>query len=192
MGVRVQRHERACDPGGGPAPAAPEASPHPPGGTSGPVRPFARGGPGTRGALPPPAGGGRPPAPRPLAPLHPGGRPIRGLHPDPGPAGRDLLRGDRPPPQTLRDGMDALPGGKALWLPSLRRGGAAWPQLTDSLGALYTAGYDLNLDGWAREYEGHRVPGPTYPFQLGRHWFRETTRGSHLRSDPAPEPRLRW
>jgi len=96
-----------------------------------------------------------------------------------------------PHPTLCGMGMDALPGGKALWLPSLRRGGAAWVQLTDSLGALYAAGYDLDWDGWAREYEGHRVPGPTYPFQRLRHWFRETTGASEWKPVGAAGPRAR-
>jgi acyl transferase domain-containing protein len=58
-----------------------------------------------------------------------------------------------------------------LWLPSLRRGAAAWGQLLESVGAMYRAGYEFDWRGFTRDHAGRRTAGPTYAFQRKRFWF---------------------
>src|SRR5690606_35833610 len=59
----------------------------------------------------------------------------------------------------------------ARWLPSMRRGQPAWPQLAQSLGELYSAGCDINWAGWNQGHAGRRVAAPTYPCQRERYWY---------------------
>ena len=57
------------------------------------------------------------------------------------------------------------------WLPSLRPAQEDWSVLLTSLGALYSAGLNINWQGFDRDYRRQQVSLPTYPFQRQRYWF---------------------
>ncbi|MBC7840741.1 MAG: acyltransferase domain-containing protein [Gemmatimonadaceae bacterium] len=70
-----------------------------------------------------------------------------------------------------------------LMLPSMRRGGAQWNELAESVAQLFAAGGDIDWTAFASPYAGARIPLPTYPFEHKRYWIpgRATTA-----SRPAP------
>ena len=72
----------------------------------------------------------------------------------------------------------------ALFLPSLRQHHDDWRVLLDSAGALYTAGYPVDLAGVHHGRKRHRVDLPTYPFQRRSYWFRPSNRSV---AEPAGE-----
>jgi acyl transferase domain-containing protein/acyl carrier protein len=63
-----------------------------------------------------------------------------------------------------------LPEGIGFWLPSLTREQGDWQQLLQSLGTLYEQGVDVDWDAFDRDYQRHRLPLPTYPFECQRYW----------------------
>ncbi|MBD9358029.1 type I polyketide synthase [Methylomonas albis] len=69
---------------------------------------------------------------------------------------------------------DAPPANRELYLPSLRKGQADWPQLAQSLSELYLAGAAIDWKGFDRPYPRHRLTLPTYPFQRKRHWYHDS------------------
>lgn len=76
-----------------------------------------------------------------------------------------------PKPTLLSMARRCVTEDAALLLPSLREGHDDWEQMLKSLGALYTAGADVEWEGFDRGYERRRVPLPTYPFQRKRYWI---------------------
>jgi acyl transferase domain-containing protein/acyl carrier protein len=64
----------------------------------------------------------------------------------------------------------ALPD-DAVWLPSLRKPGADWQQMLDSLAQVYAHGVELEWAGFDRDYVRRKRSLPTYPFQRERHWI---------------------
>ena len=68
-------------------------------------------------------------------------------------------------------GRRCLPGAKAVWPPSLRRGQSDWRVLLDSLAALYVLGAEVDWEGFDRDYPRRRVSLPTYPFERKSYWL---------------------
>ncbi|MGH9242125.1 MAG: SDR family NAD(P)-dependent oxidoreductase, partial [Vicinamibacterales bacterium] len=59
-----------------------------------------------------------------------------------------------------------------VWLgPSLQRDRAAWPQLLETLAALWVRGVPVDWSGFDRPYGRRKVALPTYPFQRQRYWI---------------------
>ena len=74
-------------------------------------------------------------------------------------------------PRATLSGMGRrLVGDDAAWLPSIRKAGAEWPQMLESLAELYAKGVEIEWAGFDRDYRRHKVSLPTYPFQRERHW----------------------
>ncbi|MGH9242354.1 MAG: polyketide synthase dehydratase domain-containing protein, partial [Vicinamibacterales bacterium] len=70
-----------------------------------------------------------------------------------------------------------------VWLgPSLQRDRAAWPQLLETLAALWVRGVPVDWSGFDRPYGHRKVALPTYPFQRQRYWIDETNA-----DPPAPQ-----
>jgi microcystin synthetase protein McyG len=57
-----------------------------------------------------------------------------------------------------------------IWLPSLRRNQADWPQMLSSVGELFVQGVAIDWQGFDRAYSRRRIPLPTYPFERTRYW----------------------
>lgn len=74
-------------------------------------------------------------------------------------------------PILLGVGRQCLPEHQGLWLPSLRPSQEDWQQLLTSVAALYLSGIPINWLGFDRDWQRHRVPLPTYPFQRQRYWI---------------------
>jgi acyl transferase domain-containing protein/SAM-dependent methyltransferase len=75
-----------------------------------------------------------------------------------------------PHPSLLAVGVENL-GEDLAWLPSMRRDGDPWTDLSESLARLYVDGADIDWRGFERGYARARVAGPTYPFQRQRFWI---------------------
>ena len=75
-----------------------------------------------------------------------------------------------PHPSLLAVGTENLGEGFA-WLPSMRREGDPWVDLTEGMARLYADGADLDWRGFDSGYARARVAGPTYPFQRQRYWI---------------------
>lgn len=58
-----------------------------------------------------------------------------------------------------------------LWLASLRRQKADCRQMLESLGAIFTAGYRINWQGFDEDYQRSPLDLPTYPFQRENFWI---------------------
>jgi 3-oxoacyl-[acyl-carrier-protein] synthase II len=69
------------------------------------------------------------------------------------------------------------PTGRAGWLPTLRRGGGAWAQVLETLGALYVRGVKVDWAAYDAPYNRRRVALPTYPFQRQRYWLTPAREG---------------
>jgi acyl transferase domain-containing protein/acyl carrier protein len=80
-----------------------------------------------------------------------------------------------PAPTLLGLGRRVLGESGSRWLPSLRKGRGDWPQMLESLAALYTEGADVDWAGFERPYTRRRVSLPTYPFQRERYWAERAT-----------------
>jgi acyl transferase domain-containing protein len=105
--------------------------------------------------------------------------------------GYDIFVEVGPKPTLLSMGAQCLPDGVGTWLPSLRQGQADWPQLLNSVGALYMQGATIDWAGLYRHDPRRRVTLPTYPFQRLRCWtarpapaLHEPHRHSHDRLQP--------
>ena len=61
-----------------------------------------------------------------------------------------------------------------LWLASMRKDRAVWPEMLASLGSLYVHGFDPDWSAFDRPYLRHRLPLPTYPFQREKYWLPES------------------
>jgi phthiocerol/phenolphthiocerol synthesis type-I polyketide synthase C len=85
--------------------------------------------------------------------------------------GCDLFLELGPTPTLLGMGKACLPKGTGTWLPSLRKGKADWECLLDSLGTLYMRGVEVDWIGFDRDYQRHRLPLPTSPFERKRYWL---------------------
>ncbi|MFZ5519564.1 MAG: beta-ketoacyl synthase N-terminal-like domain-containing protein [Candidatus Zhuqueibacterota bacterium] len=68
-------------------------------------------------------------------------------------------------------GIRCAPQAQAIWLPSLQETRRDWLNLGESLARLYTAGVDIDWDGFERDYHRSFVKLPTYPFQRSRYWI---------------------
>ncbi len=75
-----------------------------------------------------------------------------------------------PHPSLLAVGTENL-GEDLVWLPSMRREGDPWVDLTESLARLYADGADVDWRGFDAGYARARAAGPTYPFQRQRYWI---------------------
>lgn len=73
-------------------------------------------------------------------------------------------------PILLGMGRQCLPDRQGLWLPSLRQGQQDWQQILNSLAELYRQGVPVDWLGFDRDFQRHRIPLPTYPFQRQRYW----------------------
>jgi acyl transferase domain-containing protein/acyl carrier protein len=76
-----------------------------------------------------------------------------------------------PHPTLLGMAARCLPEGAGEWLPSLRRGRGDWPQMLESLTALYGRGQRIDWQGFDKPYVRRKVPLPNYPFRRERHWI---------------------
>jgi acyl transferase domain-containing protein/NADPH:quinone reductase-like Zn-dependent oxidoreductase/acyl carrier protein/SAM-dependent methyltransferase/GNAT superfamily N-acetyltransferase len=94
-----------------------------------------------------------------------------------------------PKPTLLGMGLRCLPEDKGLWLPSLRPQ-REWPQLLESLAALYVRGVRLDWVGFDRDYAQRKVVLPTYPFQRSRYWTEAPGQGQPLARGPVLHPLL--
>ena len=72
-------------------------------------------------------------------------------------------------------GRQTLPASELAWLPSLHAKRGDWPQMLDSIGAMFVRGLDVD---WQALDAPHRAAGqrrkialPTYPFERERYWF---------------------
>ena len=61
--------------------------------------------------------------------------------------------------------------GSFAWLPSLRRSGADWTEISASLQRLYVDGGSVDWSAFEYGYPRQRVSVPTYPFRRRRHWL---------------------
>jgi myxalamid-type polyketide synthase MxaB len=59
----------------------------------------------------------------------------------------------------------------ACFLPSLRKAGADWARMLDSLGELYVRGAEIDWAGFDGGYVRRKIAMPTYPFERQRHWL---------------------
>jgi acyl transferase domain-containing protein/acyl carrier protein len=59
----------------------------------------------------------------------------------------------------------------ARWLPSLRRGRGDWPQILQTLAALYVEGAPVDWQSFHRHDPAGCVSLPTYPFNRARYWI---------------------
>jgi acyl transferase domain-containing protein/NAD(P)-dependent dehydrogenase (short-subunit alcohol dehydrogenase family)/SAM-dependent methyltransferase/acyl carrier protein len=79
-------------------------------------------------------------------------------------------------------GKQLLPDGDCAWLPSLWKGSEDWQTILTSLGSLYTAGVEIDWEGFDRDYamagKRHRISLPTYPFQRESYWLPDASRRS--------------
>lgn len=75
-----------------------------------------------------------------------------------------------PQPVLSALGKRCVGAAEAVFLPSLRRNRDDWPQLLDSLAALYVRGVDVDWNGYDHDYARSRVTLPTYPFARERYW----------------------
>ena len=75
-----------------------------------------------------------------------------------------------PHPVLLGMGRQCIADDGLYWLASLRRGVDDWRQMLESLGRLYVGGFDVDWDGFDRDYARRKVSLPTYPFQRKRYW----------------------
>lgn len=76
-----------------------------------------------------------------------------------------------PKPTLVEMGRRCLQEEIGVWLPSLRPGQEDWQQLLLSLGELYVRGVKVDWSGFEKDYSGHKVMLPTYPFQRQRYWI---------------------
>ncbi|NEO42202.1 MAG: SDR family NAD(P)-dependent oxidoreductase [Moorea sp. SIOASIH] len=76
-----------------------------------------------------------------------------------------------PKPILLGMGIQCLPEGVGVWLPSLRPGVDEWQQMVSSLGQLYVQGIHVDWSDFDRDYDRQKVVLPTYPFQRQRYWI---------------------
>ena len=84
-----------------------------------------------------------------------------------------------PQPALLGMGQRCIPGGKNIWLASLRQRKDDWLQMLESLGTLYVQGIKIDWDGFHQNDPHQRIPLPTYPFQRQRYWFKAGRKSSH-------------
>jgi acyl transferase domain-containing protein/acyl carrier protein len=75
-----------------------------------------------------------------------------------------------PHPVLLGMGSQCITDDGLSWLASLRRGVDDWRQMLESLGRLYVSGFEIDWDGFDRDYGRRKVVLPTYPFQRKRYW----------------------
>jgi len=75
-----------------------------------------------------------------------------------------------PHPALSAAGVECL-GDAAVFLPSIRRDGAAWTDLLQSLQRLYVDGAQVDWRGFDEGYARRKLAAPTYPFQRTRHWI---------------------
>ncbi|BBA33062.1 SA1_PKSA [Methylocaldum marinum] len=75
-----------------------------------------------------------------------------------------------PQPILLGMGQHCLAAKSGLWLPSLRPE-REWPQILESLAALYVRGVNPDWEGFDRDYARSKVTLPTYPFERRRYWI---------------------
>ena len=68
-------------------------------------------------------------------------------------------------------GKQSFPDNKAIWLPSLKKGGDAWHQILNSLSELYVRGFETDWTGFDQPYSREKVVLPNYPFQRRRFWM---------------------
>jgi acyl transferase domain-containing protein/acyl-CoA synthetase (AMP-forming)/AMP-acid ligase II/acetylornithine/succinyldiaminopimelate/putrescine aminotransferase/alpha-ketoglutarate-dependent taurine dioxygenase len=85
-------------------------------------------------------------------------------------SGVDTLIEIGPHPTLLALGNRCQGEHRAAWLPSLSRGKPDWDVVLASVAAAYSAGVEVDWDGFDRGYPRERVLIPTYPFQRKRYW----------------------
>jgi amino acid adenylation domain-containing protein/thioester reductase-like protein len=89
-----------------------------------------------------------------------------------------------PQPHLLALGRRCLPEAEIDWLPTLRSQHDEWGTILGSLGALYTAGMEIDWAGFDAHYVCRKVSLPTYPFERKRYWLETTP--EHTVIDAAP------
>ena len=77
-----------------------------------------------------------------------------------------------------------------LMLPSMRRGGAQWTDLADSVAQLFSAGGEIDWAAFTAPYAGASVPLPTYPFERKGYWI--PWRDGVARQAPVSAAMRRW
>ncbi|NEP57199.1 MAG: SDR family NAD(P)-dependent oxidoreductase [Symploca sp. SIO2G7] len=107
--------------------------------------------------------------------------------------GYELFLEIGPKPILLGMGRQCLPEQVGVWLPSLRQGVEAWPQMLSSLGHLYVRGAKIDWLKFDQEYSHQKVVLPTYPFQRERYWIesnKNLTKRQKLSTRKKPHPLL--
>ncbi|MEO0376633.1 MAG: beta-ketoacyl synthase N-terminal-like domain-containing protein, partial [Cyanobacteria bacterium P01_A01_bin.17] len=95
-----------------------------------------------------------------------------------------------PQPTLLSLGQQCLGKTSHQWLPSLRPKQDDWTCLLKSLGRLYEFGFEVDWQGFDRDYSRQRMPLPTYPFQRQRYWLTTTEPSLRLVDEQADHPLL--
>ena len=86
--------------------------------------------------------------------------------------GYDVFIEIGPNPTLLGMARHVLPEAELVLLPSLRQGQDDWPQMLQSLGALYVQGVPVDWQGLDAPYPRRKMIAlPTYPFQRQRYWL---------------------
>lgn len=86
-----------------------------------------------------------------------------------------------PKPILLGMGLQNLPEGKKIWLPTLRPPQKEWQQLLASLAQLYIEGVSVDWSRFDDNYIRHRLDLPTYPYQRKSYWVGKP-QTAHLQS----------
>src|SRR5262249_41624550 len=71
----------------------------------------------------------------------------------------------------LAMGKQCVTKDHGTWLASVRRSRDDWPQLLESIGALYAKGASIDWSAFDRDYPRRKISLPSYPFQRERFWL---------------------
>lgn len=77
-----------------------------------------------------------------------------------------------PHPVLLSLAQASAESGDFLYLPSMRRGQDEWPQMLESLAALFVQGVPIDWESFDAPYQRRKIHMPTYPFQRKRYWLK--------------------
>ncbi len=77
-----------------------------------------------------------------------------------------------------------------LWLPSLKKNESDWKVLLNSLGTLYSYGYELDWKLFENDYKRNFVRVPTYAFLKEHYWFDDLEKKSEEKTSRQTEPEI--
>jgi glutamate-1-semialdehyde-2,1-aminomutase len=78
-----------------------------------------------------------------------------------------------PKPTLIGIGQQCLATGDRLWLSSLRSGTADGEQILQCVAQMAISGVEIDWVAFDYEFDRHRIPLPTYPFQRKSYWISE-------------------